>query len=83
MAEALDWIHFTGSVAAFLGLDASELRHETHFYNDLGIDSLGLFSLGISLMRTYGIKLPLSVVPGIRTVGDAFELMKTQGQPMR
>ena len=76
MAEPLEWTHFVRSVSDFLGVGAAEIRRETHFYDDLGIDSLGLFSLGINLIRVYGIRLPLAVVPTIKTVGEAFDAME-------
>lgn len=76
MAATLEWTHFVANVAEFIGVDVAEIRRESHFYDTLGIDSLGLFSLGMNLVRTYGIKIPLAVVPTIKTVGDAYEALK-------
>jgi len=81
METKLEWSHFTGTIAEFLGMDAAVLKRETSFYDDLGLDSLGLFSLGLTLVRTYRIRLPLAVVPTIRTVGDAFDALVAHQTP--
>lgn len=77
MIAGLEWAHFIGSVSEFLGMEPDMLKRETSFYDDLGLDSLGLFSPGIHLIRIYGIRLPLAVMPTIRTIGDAYDSMKS------
>lgn len=75
MPEVLEWEHFHKTVAEYLGVELSEVKRDTNIYNDLGIDSLGMFSLGMNLIKVYQIKLPLSVIPTIATVGDIFDAM--------
>lgn len=72
MAEILEWNHYIDHVAEYLGVDKSELNQATHIYDDLGIDSLGLFSLGLDLIKIYGCKIPLSAVSTIATLGDLY-----------
>lgn len=72
MTEALDWALFAQKVGEFLGRDPSRLLAETNIYDDLGLDSLGIFSLGMHLIKQFGIRLPLSEVAEIATIGDMY-----------
>jgi acyl carrier protein len=75
MAEILEWDSFIKCVADFLGMEVVEINKDTHVYNDLGIDSLGLFSLGMQLIKVFGIKLPMSAVSTITTIGSLYDEM--------
>jgi acyl carrier protein len=75
MAEKIAWEAFAGSVADFLGVEPGELKRETDIYKDLGLDSLGMFSLGMTLIKQYSVSLPLAVVSTINTVGDMYDEM--------
>ncbi|MBN2738005.1 MAG: acyl carrier protein [Spirochaetales bacterium] len=77
MAEKLSWELFQQTLIASLGLEQDELKEETHLYNEIGLDSLGLFSLGMKLIKIYDIKLPLSIVATIQTLGDLYQALKT------
>ena len=79
MAEQLTWDHFTETVSECLGVEPEELTPQTNIYDELGIDSLGLFSLGMKLIKVYGIKLPLSVVSTIQTVEDLYKDLEKYG----
>lgn len=76
MAEKLEWSHFLQTIADYAGVEKSELNEDTHIYNDLGLDSLGLFSIGMQLIKTYGIKIPLSATASIETVKDLYALLE-------
>ena len=76
MAEQLEWAHFLQTVADFTGLEKEKLRKETNLFSDLGLDSLGLFSLGMHLIKTYNIKIPLAAVASIETLHDIYTLME-------
>jgi acyl carrier protein len=76
MADQLTWEHFLGTLASGLGMETEELKRETHLYNDIGIDSLGIFSVGMKLIKTYSVTLPLALVSSIQTVGDLFDAME-------
>jgi acyl carrier protein len=75
MAETLDWQSFATHVAEFLGVEASGVARTTHIYNELGIDSLGMFSLGMHLIKCFAITLPLAEVATIATLGDLFDAL--------
>jgi acyl carrier protein len=76
MAETLTWKHFLETLATVLGTEPSELKRETHLYSDVGIDSLGIFSVGMRMINTYKVHLPLALVSGMKTVGDMFDAME-------
>jgi acyl carrier protein len=75
MAETLDWSSFATRVAEFLGVETSSVARTTHIYNELGIDSLGMFSLGMHLIKCFGITLPLAEVSTIATLGDLYDAL--------
>ncbi len=70
MREPLGHLALIAEVASFMGRDAESITLDTHLYDDLDMDSLGLFSLGMQLIRTFQVRIPLSEVSGIATVGD-------------
>jgi acyl carrier protein len=45
---------------------------------DLGFDSLGMFSVATLLENKHGLKFDTSMMAGVRTVGDLLELVKVQ-----
>ena len=79
MAEKLTWDHFLETLATGLGVEKTELSKKTHLYNDIGIDSLGLFSVGMKMINTYKIQLPLALVSTLQTVGDLYDAMEKAG----
>jgi acyl carrier protein len=78
MAHQVSWDSFIATVADFLGLEPEKLNKETNIYNDLGLDSLGVFSLGMTLLKEYSITVPLSVVSTITTIGEMYAAMLRQ-----
>lgn len=78
MAEkiTLDWNAFVSHVVEFLGVEPESVGRNTHIYNELGIDSLGMFSLGMHVIKAFGIKLPLSEVATIATLGDLYDALE-------
>lgn len=79
MPETLDWTQFAAGVSEFLGVEPNTLERGTHIYDQLGIDSLGMFSLGMHLTKTFAITLPLALVATISTLGDLFDAMISHG----
>lgn len=75
MKQPLTWENCRDRVAGFLGIGPSELDRDTHLFETLGVDSLGIFSLGMHLIEAFGVKVPLSEVSSIATVGDLYEAM--------
>jgi acyl carrier protein len=75
MKPELTWESYLQRVSAFLGREPVSLSRTTHLFDELCIDSLGIFSLGMHLIDAFKIRVPLSEVSAIATVGDLFESM--------
>jgi acyl carrier protein len=75
MKPELTWESYMQRVSAFLGREPVTLSRTTHLFDELCIDSLGIFSLGMHLIDTFKIRVPLSEVSAIATVGDLFDAM--------
>ena len=54
-----------------LGVDASEVKPEASFTNDLGADSLDTVELIMEFEREFGVSIPDDQSEKISTVGDA------------
>jgi acyl carrier protein len=78
MAERIEWADFAAKISDYTGLEKDELRPDMNVYYDLGMDSLGLFSLGMYLTKTYRVNLPLSAVATIETLESIVVLMNQQ-----
>jgi len=79
MAIQIEWNVFLEKIADYTGMEKSAIDQKTNIYSDLGMDSLGLFSLGMYLIKTFGVRIPLASVAAIETVHDIFLLMNEQG----
>ncbi len=75
MSKQVSWQTFQETVASHLGLTKTEITEATHLFDTLGMDSLGVLSLGMKLHAIFRIKVPLSAVSQIATVGDMFRVM--------
>ncbi len=78
MTEKIAWDDFAGKISEYTGLEKDELHPGMNVYYDLGMDSLGLFSLGMYLTKTYQVNLPLSAVATIETLENIITLMNRQ-----
>nr|AUG32456.1 acyl carrier protein [Paulinella longichromatophora] len=58
-------------VADQLSVEASEIKNESNFQNDLGADSLDTVELVMALEEEFDIEIPDEAAEGIITVGDA------------
>ena len=54
-----------------LGVDASEVKPEASFTNDLGADSLDTVELIMEFEQEFGVNIPDEDTQKIATVGDA------------
>ena len=59
-----------------LGVDASEVKAEASFTNDLGADSLDTVELIMELEKEFGVTIPDSDAEKIQTVGDAISYIE-------
>lgn len=62
-----------------LNANASEIRMETKFKEDLGADSLDLFELVMVLEEEYAIEIPQEELENLKTVGAVVEYLKERG----
>lgn len=72
---SVEWNEFAGLVSEYIGVGLEEVTPETNIYNELGIDSLGIVSLGMKLQYNYKVTVPLSEVSGITTLGGMLEVL--------
>lgn len=82
MNTNIEWNDFIEKVSDYTGVESNSIKEDTNIYNDLGMDSLGLFSMGMFLIKTYSVNIPISSVARIETVYDIFCLMKEEGTPV-
>ena len=77
----LNFDEFKQTISDYVGVDASEITRETDVYDDLFLDSLGLFGLGSEITETFKLNVPLSLVASISKVGEIFDLLNEKGTP--
>jgi len=78
MSNNIEWNDFLEKVSEYTGIEKVEINDNTNLYADLGMDSLAFFSLGMHLIKTYGVQIPLSSVATVETVKDFYSLMNEQ-----
>ncbi len=75
----LDWNGFVEAVSDYVGVDTDEISRDTDIYEDLCLDSLGVFGLGTQLTEMYKLNVPLSSVAVVCKVGEIFDILNEQG----
>ncbi len=78
----LDWNEFVKNVSDYVGVSAEEITRETDVFDDLYLDSLGLFGLGSHITEIYQLNVPLSMVATVSRAGEIFDLLNEKGTPM-
>ena len=66
-------------IAEQLDVNVEELKPETNFKEDLGVDSLDLFELVLSLEEEYDVEIPSEDLENILTVGDVIKYLEDKG----
>ncbi len=77
----LNFDEFIQTISDYVGVDTSEITRETDVYDDLFLDSLGLFGLGSEITEKFQLNIPLSLVASISKVGEIFDLLNEKGTP--
>ena len=62
-----------------LDLETVEIRPDSSFKEDLGVDSLDLFELVMALEDEFGVEIPPEDLETMNTVGDVEENKKNKG----
>ncbi|MCQ2464242.1 MAG: acyl carrier protein [Oscillospiraceae bacterium] len=75
----ISWEQFAQEVSDYVGVDASEITMETDIYEDLCLDSLGVFGLGTQLTETFDLTVPLSSVAVVAKIGDMYTILNEKG----
>ena len=63
-----------------LGVEASEVKPEASFTNDLGADSLDTVVLIMEFEKEFGISIPDDKAETIQTVGDAISYIEANAK---
>ena len=66
-------------IAEQLSVNAEEIKPETNFKEDLGVDSLDLFELVMALEEQYNVEIPSEDLEKITTVGAVMDYLKSKG----
>ena len=59
-----------------LNLNPEDVTESSSFKEDLGVDSLDLFELLMSLEEEYGFEIPAEDMEGLETVGDVIDYLQ-------
>lgn len=62
-----------------LDIETSKVTEDASFKDDLGIDSLDLFDLVMTLEEEFGVEIPSEDLESIATVGDMMNYLKDHG----
>lgn len=65
-----------GVLVSELGLDAAKIKDDSHFEEDLDVDSLGVVELLMALEDEFDVKIPDDEAESIMTVGQAIDLVQ-------
>ena len=63
-----------------LGVEASEVKPEASFTNDLGADSLDTVELIMEFEKEFGISIPDDKAETMQTVGDAISYIEANAK---
>ena len=77
----LNFDEFKQAISDYVGVAPEEITRDTDVYDDLFLDSLGLFGLGSAITETFKLNVPLSLVASISKVGEIFDLLNEKGTP--
>ena len=77
----LNFDEFKQAISDYVGVAPEEITRDTDVYDDLFLDSLGLFGLGSEITEPFKLNVPLSLVASISKVGEIFDLLNEKGTP--
>ncbi len=66
----------TELIAEIIGKDVSELKSNTNFWKDLGVDSIKAIEIMVGIEKRFKIRIREEQLPKISTVGEAVEIVK-------
>lgn len=66
-------------IAEYTTYSAEELKEDMNFADDLGVDSLDLAQIIMTVEDEYDVELEEEVLESVETVGDAVQMLKNKG----
>ncbi|WP_017415120.1 acyl carrier protein [Clostridium tunisiense] len=65
-------------IADQLSMEVEEVKVESTFTEDLGVDSLEIFEIVMSLEEEFNIEIPNEDIENIKTIGDIVNYVKSK-----
>ncbi|MPM60993.1 Acyl carrier protein [bioreactor metagenome] len=65
-------------IADQLSMEVEEVKIESTFTEDLGVDSLEIFEIVMSLEEEFNIEIPNEDIENIKTIGDIVNYVKSK-----
>lgn len=66
-------------LAEVLDIEAEEIKPDSHFMNDLEVDSLMALEVLVRLEKEYKVKIPEERLPSITSLQNVYDLLKEKG----
>lgn len=63
-------------IANTIGREPEDLKPETNFWKDLGVDSIKAIEITVAIERRFKISVRDEQIPKITTVGEAIKIVK-------
>ena len=63
-------------ICEYVEVDPEAVTPEASLRNDIGATSFDLMNIAQAVEETYGVKVPDSAIPKIKTVGDILSLLE-------
>lgn len=63
-------------IANVIGREPDELKPETNFWKDLGVDSIKAIEITVAIERKYKVSVRDEQIPKITTVGEAINVVR-------
>ena len=63
-------------IGSVIGREPEELKPETNFWKDLGVDSIKAIEITVAIERHFKISVRDEEIPKITTIGEAIRLVR-------
>jgi acyl carrier protein len=64
-------------IADKLNISQDDIKRETSFADDLGVDSMELFDVIVGIEEEYNVEIPSEVLDGLHTVEDVINYVSS------
>ncbi len=66
----------TEIISKISGLSPDEIKPDAHFINDLGVDSIQILEIAVSLEKAFGIRIPEEKFSFMTTINGVIDQIK-------